>query len=256
MKNKLFSSTLAGAALCLCAGSAPATVFLNENFDSYADQAALQAAWPVSGTATTLLKNDQSASPSQALEGLTTATRNIHSIGEVGFLNASTDTVIFRLNFYDSSATTAAYRQYSELIDGAASSSGQLYALGLNNNIASTKYMARILGADGGSGLNAFFKLDGAGSPDRSTGWHTLEADISDTSVNYYVDSILSKTVDITALTDRSFDSVRVGSNLSAGAVAYFDDVQVERVAVPEPSALALGLLGAAGCLVARFRRK
>src|SRR5882762_1867966 len=229
----------------LWAGVGQGAVFLDENFDSYADQTAFQAAWPINGTASTVLNNEQFVSLSQSAKGLTTATRNARSVGEVGFLNASADIVIFRLNFYDSAGSASAYRQYAELDDTAApSGSGQLYALGLNNNIVSTKYMARILGADGGAGAGAFFKLDDVGSPDRSTGWHSLEADISDNDVKYFVDGILSKTVNISALTDRSLDTVKIGSNLSATQVAYFDDVHVERITVPEPSALALILLG------------
>ena len=76
-------------------------------------------------------------------------------------MNGSTDIVKFRHNFYDSAGTASAYRQYAELDDTTApSASGQLYALGLNNNLASTNYMARILGGDGGSGVSAFFALN------------------------------------------------------------------------------------------------
>ncbi len=236
---------------------ANAQVFLHENFDGYSDQAAFQAAWPVSGTASLVLTRTNSASPWQSVEGLTTATRNARTIGEVGFLNGSTDTVIFRFNFYDSVGSASAYRQYAELDDtGSPSSSGQLFAIGLNNNISSTYYMARILGGDGGNGAGAFFSLDAAGAPTRSTGWHSLEADIGDTTVQYYVDGILSKTVSISAVTDRSLDTVRVGSNLSAGQVAYYDDIYVARVAVPEPSVLALGLVGGLGSLMARRRHR
>src|SRR5204863_6951215 len=161
-----------------------------------------QAAWPINGTASTLLNTEQSVSPSQSAKGLTTATRNARSVGEIGFLNASTDVVVFKLNYYDSAGTASSYRQYAELDDSAApSGSGQLYAMGLNNNLASTFYMARILGGDGGSGVSAFFALNDAGAPTRSTGWHSLEADIGDNDVKYFVDGILSKTVNTSGLT-------------------------------------------------------
>jgi hypothetical protein len=235
----------------LANASTQATVFLDEHFDSYANQAAFQAAWtPNAATAT--LATDQYVSPGQSIMGGTTATRNLLTVGEIGTMNASSDSIVFRFNFYDSDSTAAAYRQYAELDDTTApSAGGQLFAMGLNNNIASTYYMARILGGDGGAGSGAFFKLDGAGAPTRSTGWHTLEARITDTSVSYYVDTILSKTVDITAVTDRSLDTVKVGSNLTATKVAYFDDIYVERIVVPEPGTFAL--VGLAGlCVVAR----
>jgi hypothetical protein len=239
--------------------STQAAVFLDENFDTYANQAAFESVWAPSATPATgtTLSTEQAMSPFQSAKGLTTASRNTRGIGEIGFLNASTDAVVFRFNFYDSNSGAAAYRQYAELDDTAApSAGGQLFAMGLNNNIASTYYMARILGGDGGSGVSAFFKLDGTGAPVRSTGWHTLEADIMDTSVSYYVDGILSKTIDITALTDRSLDTVKVGSNLSSAQVAYFDDIHVERLTVPEPSAVSMVVLGLGVILMNRRFRK
>jgi hypothetical protein len=248
--KKLLSVSVLGIALLNPGSSSAASaagVFLDEHFDGYADQTAFQTAW-APNTTTATLSTEQAVSLNQSVKGLTTASRNMLTVGEIGLLNGSSDTVIFRFNFYDSSGSAAAYRQYAELDDSTApGAAGQLFAMGLNNNIASTKYMARILGFDGGSGSGAFFKLDGIGSPDRSTGWHSLEADISDTSVSYFVDGILSKTLDITALTDRSLDTVKIGSNLSSTQVAYFDDVHIERITVPEPSALSLLLLGAGG---------
>jgi hypothetical protein len=251
----MLRKTLLGSILCIPAFCAQAAVFLDEHFDSYADQAAFQSVWTV-GTASTMLTNAQSVSPNQSVQGLTTATRNTLSVGEIGSLNGSSDTVIFRFNFYDSAGSAAAYRQFAELDDSASpTSSGQLFAMGLNNNITSTYYMARILGYDGGNGSGAFFKLDGAGAPTRTTGWHSLEADITDNSVNYYVDGILSRTADISALTDRSLDTVKVGSNLSSTQVAYFDDIHVERLSVPEPSVAGLSLLAGAVILVRRRQR-
>jgi len=255
---------VASVALFLSAhsGQAAATIFLDEHFDSYVDQSAFTNAWPaLNGTTvapSTILVNTQSVSPSQSVEGLLTATRNQRSVGEVGFLNGSTDLVIFRINFYDSAGSAAAYRQFCELDDSASpTSSGQLYALGLNNNISSTNYMARVLGFDGGNGSGAFFALNDPGAPARSTGWHSLEADIGDNTVQYYVDGILSKTINISALTDRSLDTVKLGSNLTSTQVAYFDDVYVARVTVPEPSPLALSLLAGFGLVAKRiFRRR
>src|SRR4051794_40301982 len=213
--KKLLTHCFAGASLFVCASSLSAAVFLDENFDSYADQTAFQASWGLIGSST-VLNNEQSVSLGQSIKGLTTATRNVRSLGEIGFLNGNSDVVVFRFNFYDSDASLAPYRQYAELNDGAApGSGGQLFAMGLNNNLTGTKYMARILGADGGSGSGAFFRLDDVGAPDRTTGWHSLQANISDNDVKYYVDGILSKTVNISALTDRSLDTVRVGSGLT-----------------------------------------
>jgi hypothetical protein len=257
MKTKTLTLLVAGTSLLLCANWANAQVFLNENFDSYADQAAFTTVWNISGTAADTLNTEQSKSPSQSVKALTTATRSAKSIGEVGFLNASTDIVKFKFDFYDSAGAASAYRQYGEITDGTApTSSGQLYAMGLNNNIVSTYYMARVLGADGGQGVSAFFKLDGTGVPTRSTGWHTLEADISDIDVKFYVDGNFSKAINTSAFTDRSLDVVRLGSNLTSTQVAYFDNVSVERVIVPEPSSVALAVLGGLALAVGTISRR
>jgi hypothetical protein len=255
MKKHLFIA-VAAACSALAPVLSQAQVFLNENFDSYADQAAFQAAWAANATTATL-STEQAVSLSQSVKGLTTTTRNARSVGEVGFLNGTADTVVFRFDFYDSNGAAAAYRQYAELDDTITpGSAGQLFALGLNNNIASSSYMARILGADGGAGVSAFFKLDDAGAPARSTGWHSLEARITDNAVSFYVDSILSKTINTSTLTDRSLDTVKVGSNLSSGQVAYFDNVYLERIVVPEPGVLSLAVLGAGALLALRRSRK
>src|SRR5690349_2146998 len=94
--NLFFKPALAGAVLLSGISISSATIYLNENFDGYADQAAFQAAWPVSPTASTVLNTEQAVSLNQSVKGLTTATRNQISVGEVGFLNGSSDTVIFK----------------------------------------------------------------------------------------------------------------------------------------------------------------
>jgi hypothetical protein len=254
MKKIFLVATLASS--IFLPGLSHAQVFLNENFDSYADQAAFVAAWPVNSTAA-ILSTEQAVSLNQSVKGLTTVSRNARNVGEIGLLNSTTDTVVFRFDFYDVSGT-ATYRQYAEIDDGIApGGNGQLFAMGLNNNLASSHYMARILGADGGAGVSTFFKLDGVGAPVRSVGWHTLEARISDNAVDYYVDTILAKTVNISALTDRSLDTVKVGSNLSSTQVAYYDNVYVARVAlVPEPATGALLGLGLSALVALRRARK
>lgn len=247
-------------------GRASAVVVFSDNFDSYANQAAFQAVWPADTTTGTLATSPNNSAPNSVNYGLT-AQRNKHSVGEIG--NPSpTLGIRYSFDFYDSNGTAPTYRQYSEIIDGAGSSSGQLIAMGLNNNIGSNKYMARILGGDGGQGLNAFFKLDGPGSPNRSTGWHRLAVEVSTNLVTpstldyrFFVDGFLSRTLTGLVVTLRSFDAVRMGSNLSAGQSANFDNLLLETfipVAIPEASSFyAAGLCGlmALGAGVYRRRR-
>lgn len=249
-----------------------AVVFLNDNFDSYANQAAFQAVWPATvGTGGTLINTNSVSSPNSIRYDLATA-RNDRTFAESGNpspLNA----ISFSFNFYDSDASASPYRQISSLIDGPGSASGQLISLGMNNNQSSANsggnfYMARILGytvpttadPDGGpnesiGGAGTFFKLNDFGVGLRSTGWHNLGVTITDTAFSFYVDGVLSETV-ANAFTLRSYDTVRLGSGITSLNIAAFDDVVVQVNPVPEPSTVALGLLGSAGLLAGYFRRR
>lgn len=241
----------------ICSSSRAATI-VEDNFDSYADQAAFVSVWPLQGGTTTpsgTLSGVQSVSAPNAINYATTAQRNERAFSESGIpTSADLNNVIrFSFDFYDSNAAINPYRQFANLQDGTApSSGGQLVSMGLNNNLLSTAeggnfYMARILGFNG----NAYFKLNDNAVLLRSTGWHNLAVEISDVDFKFYVDGQLAETVLQGGLTLRSYDLVRLGSGLSSISEAYFDNVKVETV--PEPSAAVLGLAGLVG--VIRRRR-
>jgi len=267
---KQIKTLLAGISILLVADWSNATVLLNDNFDGYADQIAFNTAWTiVTGTGGTLTTLQASSSPNSVNFG-TTAARNDRSFAESGNPSALNQ-VTFSIDFYDSNAAASPYRQVSSLIDGAGSASGQLISLGMNNNQLSSSsggnyYMARILGytvptvdPDGGpdesyTGSGIFFKLNDYGVGLRSTGWHNLTVKITDTAFNFFVDGLLAETVSNT-LTLRSYDSVRIGSGISSLNEAYIDNVMVEIAPVPEPSTLALGMMGGIGILWMMRRR-
>ena len=273
-------------ALVAMTNVSPAAVLLNENFDSYADQAAFEAAWTPIGTVdpkSATLTTDQASSPTQSIRVDGTATsgqqRNERTFAESGSVTTTT-VITFSFAFYDSNAAAAPYRQFSELRDGPGTGTGQVVAMGLNNNHLSSDsggnyYMARILGytptavdPDGGPneggtlGAGAFFKLnDFATSTLRSTGWHNLMVEIStddglSADFAFYVDGLLAERVSNvgTAATLRSYDAIRLGSGVSnAGNAAYYDNFSV--AVVPEPSAAGLGLLGTLAFACRRRRR-
>jgi hypothetical protein len=232
-------------------------VLMQDNFDSYANQAAFNAVWPATvGTGGTLSTAQANSSPNSVLDAATPATsRNDRSF--TATTPAPGSPLQFQFEFFDSNGGAAAYRQVSSLISGAGTASGQLVSLGLSNNIASTLYMARVLGFDGGNGSGAFFQL--AGTPTRSTGFHLLEAIVSTdgttNSINFFVDGTPSTTV-ATGFTLRAYDSVRLGSGLTSAQPAAFDDVLVQvPSALPEPTSLALLGLAGVGFVVRRSRR-
>jgi hypothetical protein len=245
MKGSEVALVAGGFLTCMFVNSnAQGAVILSEPFE-YADQAAFDSVWPISGTNTTAtLSTTQAFSPTHSVSAGTAAQRAGHVIPETTHSLAAPITFSFR--FYDSNAAAGAYREYAELVDGTGAGNSQLIAMGLNNNIVSSNYMARIVGSDGGQGLAAFFKLDGTGVPTRSTGWHSLKTVIDPNGISFYVDDVFSKTVAHGAGgTARSYDLVRIGSNLTSTTQAFFDDVLVSTDPVPEPGVFApLAFLG------------
>jgi hypothetical protein len=258
--KQIITAFAAAAALALAAPQTNAQVLLSDNFDGYADQSAFVAAWPqVGATASGTLSSLQASSLPNSINYATTAQRNERSFAESGV--AMVNTIIrFSFDFYDSDAAVNPYRQYANLQDGAApGASAQLISMGLNNNQISSAnggnfYMARILGytpTDTGATAGSYFKLNDDPSLLRTTGWHNLAVEISTTDFRFYVNGSLAKTVP-NALTLRSYDVIRLGSGLSSTHEAFFDNVRVEVIAVPEPTALSLAALGLGALLLRR----
>jgi hypothetical protein len=255
---------LAAAFVAILSGRGSADlVLLSDNFDSYANQAAFQSAWSLSTTANQgTLTTEQSVSAPNSVGFDTTGTQRSQRAHTESGVASATSIIRFSFDFYDSNAGLAPYRQQHNLQDGASpTGSGQLVSMGLNNNLTSSAqggnfYMARILGgaANGGT-ASAFFKLNDPGAPVRSTGWHNLRVDITNTNFSFYVDGILSEVVPNT-FTLRSYDLVRIGSGLTSTASSYIDNVYV--AVVPEASAFAaVGIAGllSAGAVWIRKRR-
>lgn len=262
MRTALYSGALV---VCLSgfASISEAATLIDDNFDSYTTQAAFEAAWPIVAAPSGVLVSTQSVSSANSIYyGANTSNvqRNGHSFAESG--NPALNNIVkFSFDFFDSNAAASPYRQYANLQDGTApSASGQLVSMGLNNNLLSTAeggnfYMARILGyTPPGLTSGAYFKLNNDPSLLRTTGWHNLGVEISDVDFKFYVDGFLAETVPQTGLTLRSYDVVRLGSGLASTQAAWFDNVSVVTL-VPEPSSLALALLGGFGLFLARVRR-
>lgn len=241
-----------------------AQVLVDENFDGYADQAAFQAAWPpIGATASGTLSSLLSASAPNSINYATTAQRNERSFTESGTVTANT-IIRFSFDFYDSNGAAQPYRQYANLQDGASpGSSAQLISLGLNNNQTSSAnggnfYMARILGytpTDTGGASGSYFKLNENPLLLRTTGWHNLAVEISATDFRFFVDGSLARTV-ANSYTLRSYDVVRLGSGLTAGAEANFDNVRIEVLQVPEPGILSMVALASFALVAARRQRR
>ena len=234
-------------------------MILDEPFN-YADNAALQAAWNgflVNPTYTldTAFGNGepsyQMPSPAANFQG-----RLARNLGG-DFNGTDAQPLQFSVVMYlpADGALTAwnGARHYIELrgYAGDAYGSGGLeniISLGLNNTSGDTYsnlyFQARIfLGGE-------WYTLDAnPAAPQRSTGWHTLMAEIDSTTIDFYIDGVLAETHN--RANAFGFDNVVLGSDLTAnGHTVWVDNVKVE--IVPEP--LSVFLLGA-GCLLVRRRR-
>jgi len=123
---------------------------------------------------------------------------------------------------------------------------GQLLAIGKYGAVTlpgevydGTKYQGRVVyGSSAG-----WFNLNAPGAPSRSPGWHkfTIERLADETTINFYVDDVLSRT--ITGASVQSWDTITMGYGAGSSASdAWFDGISV--VIIPEPSSLGFCVLG------------
>lgn len=254
------------AAVLLLAGSASrGAILLQDNFDSYTTTAEFEAgaastppgAWTPTGTSGVLSTAQAFGGSGNSILIGTAAGRNTHALAADTAPTAA-ENIEFSFRFYVTD--TAQGRQQADIIDAAGTGQGQIIGMGTNNNVSSSEFFWRVGGIDAdGTGpiaSGAYAPMD-AGAPNRTVGWHELKAVIRRdsatlASADFYVDGILGKTV--TGFSLRSFENMRLGGNQSSVNSAFFDDVLVQTVPVPEPAAL--GLLAAAAVgFIGRRRR-
>ncbi len=238
---------LAAALLTVSAVSAYA---FTDNFDSYADQAALETVWQHSGSPVLLSNNQAFSSPNSVYQGTAAAQSRALVSNPVPAQQLN-----FSFVFYDETGTGSLARAYGMVYARAGSNwtdtLNQIIAIGKYNSVATTKYFGRIA-----FGSLNWFVLDAPTSPDRSVGWHKAEVigavdpnDPTKAQISFYIDGQLGKTVG--GVANSVFNFVVLGSGLSSTHGMYFDDVTL----VPEPGsllALGSGLVGMAGLLLQR----
>lgn len=272
---------VAAAGIIVMTAAAQAGTVVNDDFQSYANQSAFDAAWAPIGTVAPLSgvftnTGGGAAGSSNWISVPTTGTngqyRNRITFGETNNPSA-TNAIAFSFDYFDSNSATSPYRTFANLQDTTApSGGGQLVSMGLNNNVTSSAdggnyYMARILSHDGGTGSGGYFKLNGMmpdgttaidpsnPAPLRATGWHNLKVVITPTQYKFYVDSVLSA-VETNDVTLRSYDNITIGSALSSTANGGFDNVKLitDQLAItatgPSPADTSTGVGSAAGSLV------
>ena len=263
-----FRTTLVAFSLSLMGvanGANGATIF-SDNFES-----GNMSNWTTTGTSPLVNDTAQNIVPVGGTRSalMDTSADRMHRniIADNGGTELSGLSTFTSYIYDDSGAATRIFnevRGYSGgtgLPNGGTTASGslaQLLAIGKYNTVTlagevynGSKYQARVTFA----GSAGWFNLDGAGSPNRSTGWHkfTIDRLADDTTINFYVDSILSRT--FTGATAQSWDTVILGPGLGTTVGnAWIDGLSIDAVQVPEPASFALMGLASIGLLLVRRR--
>jgi len=224
------------------------TVIFSDDFNSYANDAALTAVWTrISGTSANIgLAPDPAAGGTRGQGIFETASSNVGRLQHVlssGIVPTDANPIIFSFDLYDPNGGTTSGRDYAELRNSAGT--GGLFDAGIYNG-TQTYYEAR--------------NLDGAGwivlATPRTTGWHTFELDINATTASLEIDGTVDANFNnLTWNGGTSYNWINLGSALSSSLTANFDNVSLDVGPVPEPSTALLSLLGGL-CLIARSNRR
>ena len=255
----LMAATLAFAASTQAQGN----VLWSDDFESYANTAALSGPYtqiyPAAPVMLDTTKGDQS---SQSIHFGTPGANNERRmyINIPGGPVTPTDQAPLKLEFWtDLDTAIWSTRQYIEIrsYSGGAYNSGtlnQLIALGFTSSGVDTtrvnqRVVAGFTGAQWGDLTDTYATRTTIADPNND--WTQLAMVLKHNTVEFYVNGNLDTVQTMTA--GVAFDSIVIGSGLSsAGADVWFDNLTV---IVPEPSSLALSLLGGFG-LLAMFRRR
>ncbi len=216
-----------------------------EDFESYADQAALDSAWGV-GQFLDQAKGYNSAQSVTNKPGPTAAIG--YALG-AEYVATDATPLVFRARF-DVDVLHWWTRNWVRL-DARDPNGGlqDLVALGFNSSNSQFHYHFR--GGDGTNpaGLWKWYEIDdGSGNPafTRDTEWRTLTAVLWDTKIKYYVDGVYGG--EVNKPSGLTYDSLSIGTSYSSQEQVWIDDIEVFNI--PEPSALLL--IGLAGLVLRR----
>ena len=238
--------------LTLAAAPASAAIIVSENFDSYADTAAMRVNWGAVG-AGTLAPAFGNGGQSAAHPG---GTVNSWIGSAFSLTPTATENIVLTADLYDDATS-----QNKRLSVGLRNGANPLFEMGYYNS-SDGHYFVRVLSTHGGGG--AWSPIDATlNNAGITAGWNRYEATFTLTDLTVTIDLGADGTIDGTfvstgAPSANPFTDLRFGgpSNLTSDGGGFnVDNITLRTVAVPEPSSMAaLAALGAFGLV--RRRRK
>lgn len=250
----VFTSVAAVAVTGLIAGQAAAAPIVSEDFESYADTAALGGVWSLSdGTLDNALGNPGNSFAHPGTGGSFSG-NNTNSLSFAAVNPNATEYLTFKADIYDDG--TSANKRVSAGLRAAAGAN--IIELGMYNSPSHYAYRAVLFDGTSPSWVAFTDLVDDAGAPISNSpveGWHTFQMQLTDTEAIFTLDlngdgNINATSVEPLTTNVAGFDIIRLGgpSDLSsAGGGANFDNISLEFVPIPAPSsAVLIGIGGLA----------
>jgi hypothetical protein len=251
MKQRLLKSialTFTLAAPFLCQGQ----VIVNENFESYADTAAMDVNWDNLGTGLGVLVSTNGNLGNSAYHP--GGAVNVWKGSTFSLTPSLTEKIVLRADIFNIGTTdgrnTVGLRVGTDIFEmGHYNSSPVLQQFGIRvNSIYS------------GGGTGGYL---GFGNPAETLGWNRFEAVFTTTEVTVTLDLGIDGVVDYTLVSAglpgfTAFNDLRFGGPSANSSVepAWFDNIYLAVEAVPEPSAAALLGIGLSSLIARRRMRK
>ncbi len=256
--TKSFALTLF-AATAMIAVPASAAIVVSENFDSYADTAAMRVNWNGLGTAAdgvgTLNTSDGNPGQSASHGGGV-----VNSWIGSGFslTPSATESLFLTADIFDDASS-----QNKRMTVGFRNGANPLFEMGHYNSPAGAHFSVRVLSMYGGGGAWVPFDTTlGTAAAPLVAGWNRFSATFTETELTVGLDLGADGSIDRTlsffgAPSASPFVDLRFGgasNQSSAGGGVLFDNIRLQTVAIPEPSSLAC--LGACVGLAVWKRRR